>query len=1151
MPILPGTRVGPYEVLSPLGAGGMGEVFRARDHRLAREVAVKFLPEQTAQAQAAVDRFIREARAASALNHPNIVTIHEIGDSDSGRYLVMELVQGRTLREIAKEGPSIEAAGRIGAQIAKALAVAHAAGIVHRDIKPENVMVREDGYVKVLDFGLARLLPAAVEGDGGVTTAGSGPGLLLGTLRYMSPEQACGDPAGAPSDVFSLGMVLYELVTGQHPFGADTTLGVLNAIRSQDPLPPSRLKPEVGPALETLILQMLRKEPQLRPSAADLAAALVGLSEQRGAAGASPIVMPSRRQTVGRDRERAELMAAFAATTAGSGQVICVSGEPGIGKTTLIEDFLEELAAGSHPCRIAAGRCSERLAGTEAYLPLLEALDRLVHRPSGDAMARTMKLLAPSWYTQIVPLTAMDSSAMRAAPDLRTISQERIKRELSAFLEEVCRMQPLVLVLDDVHWIDVSSVDVLGYLLARLDHIRVLVIAIYRPSELLSRDHPFLPIKLDLEGRGLSREIALSGLDLRAVERYLALEFPRHRFPPGFSDVIHRRTEGSPLFVVELLRYLRDRHIITQVRGEWRLAESAADIVRELPQSVRSMIQRKIDQLPDSERRLLVVAAVQGHEFHAAVVARVLQTDAAEVEERLVTLDRVHGFIRGVREEELPDRTLTVRYRFVHVLYQNALHDSLTPARRAMLSAGVAQALLAFYGEQSGSLASELALLFEAARDFPKAVEYFLRAARNAVRIAAYQEGVLLARHGLEVLKGVPAGMARDRQELALLVTLGVPLTATASYASPDVGQVYARAREICEHLGDSPELFPVLHGLYRFYFVRAELRISLELGERLLALADVAQQDSLRVEAHRAMGNTLFYRGELVSGREHLEAGLALYSPEQHRAHAFVYGINPGVASRSVLALALWSLGSADQARAVARESVAEARTLRHPFSLAWSLCYAALVLQNCGDAAGVRDCADEVIALAAEHGLPFWLAAGTILRGRARFDEAGGIPEALGEMQQGLDGWLRIGAQITTPYYLTLLAEVCAAADRPDLAEDALARAVAMAEQHEERWWLAEQYRLQGMLLTGGGLRGGAPAADGTGWLRKAADLAQGQRSLALELRALTSLAQVQPEPGVEATRQRLREVASRFTEGFDTADYRRAAALLDARA
>ncbi len=207
-----------YEVLEELGRGGMGVVYKAKDVQLGRLVAIKFLPEQYVQDRRRLERFQREARTASALNHPHICTIHSMQEYEGQPFLVMELIEGQTLRALAGQHPSLGVVARLGRQVAEALSVAHAAGIVHRDIKPENIMVRDDGYVKVLDFSVACLLPTSPVQAVISTGEGTPSGTVVGTARYMSPEQARGETAGSPSDIFSLGIVLYELATGQHPF---------------------------------------------------------------------------------------------------------------------------------------------------------------------------------------------------------------------------------------------------------------------------------------------------------------------------------------------------------------------------------------------------------------------------------------------------------------------------------------------------------------------------------------------------------------------------------------------------------------------------------------------------------------------------------------------------------------------------------------------------------------------------------------------------------------------------------------------------------------------------------------------------------------------------------------------------------------------
>jgi predicted ATPase/predicted Ser/Thr protein kinase len=344
--------VGHYELRSLLGRGGMGEVYLAHDTTLGRNAAIKLLRRHLTTNLSAVRRFEQEARAASSLNHPNIVTIYEIGEAGDGRFIAMEFIEGQSLAAMIGRPLAPAALARLGRQLAEALAVAHAAGIVHRDIKPENVIVRTDGYVKVLDFGVARLVPQAVREPHGDHPTATNPDLILGTPRYMSPEQARGESATSASDVFACGVVLYELATGRHPYEADSTLGVLHAIATQAPPPPSAYDGGIVPALERLILRMLEKEAAARPTATEVEEELTRLA-------ASPTLTvpaaraaterhlhdhnlpPQRTPLIGRDVEVATLTRMLRDSTI---RLMTLTGPGGTGKTRLALQVATELA---------------------------------------------------------------------------------------------------------------------------------------------------------------------------------------------------------------------------------------------------------------------------------------------------------------------------------------------------------------------------------------------------------------------------------------------------------------------------------------------------------------------------------------------------------------------------------------------------------------------------------------------------------------------------------------------------------------------------------------------------------------------------------------------------------------------------------------
>jgi tRNA A-37 threonylcarbamoyl transferase component Bud32/tetratricopeptide (TPR) repeat protein len=1142
----PGTQLGPYQIHSLIGAGGMGEVYRAQDQRLARVVALKLIRRSTVEDEQALDRLLREATLASALNHPNIVTIYETGVSGSDRYVAMELIEGETLRALAAGGLPVSRVLAIVRQIAEALAVAHAAQIVHRDIKPENVMVRPDGYVKLLDFGLARLQPDALAA--GHTTAATEAGVILGTIGYMAPEQARGEKVGAEADIFALGVLLYELVTGRHPFMAASQLGTLDALMWETPEPPTLLNTDLPRSVDQLILEAMQKDPRLRPGAMDVMFRLALAHDSSVAAALSEVTVAPRalapvRDIVGRDLELTALVEELDAVRGGRTRLVMVSGEAGMGKTTLVDTFLRYLEERHEPVRVGRGRCSERLAGSEAYLPVLEVLESMQRSEQHGSLSRLIRAVAPSWYAQIMPPASDDSSAARLAVETVGGSQERLKREIAALLEEVGRIQPVIVWIDDAHWADPSTTDLIGYLARRLENARVLMILTARPSDLAQSRHPLLPMKLDLLARGLCREIAPGMLDEEAIARYLALQFPEHAFPVEFAGIIHQRTDGNPLFMADLLRDLRRGQLVKQQDGRWRVAEDLSTIERELPESVRSLIQRKMDALDDTDRRLLSAAAVQGFDFDSSVLSSALELDEELVETRLDRLEREHALVRFVNEAENADRSLTLLYRFSHHVYHNAFYDALRVTRRAALSRVIAETLVRRSGGQPGEGSAAIAILFETARDAVRAAEYWNLAAQAAARLYAHDETARLAQRGLALLAPVPDGAERAAAELGLQMTYGLAIKTSQGYAIPEVGAAYARARELARRVSDPGRVIPVLIGLSAHHVVSGEIRTAYDIALEMLSLFERLGDPNLKMIAEWSVGAAMFHLGQLERAHEHLARGLELHDPSFHGPRVWQTGIEPGIFCRCEFSRTLMLRGFPDQGLAAAREAVAQARALDHPQPLVFAMLFEIIGLISRREPKEALAVFDQLATLCRAHGIAQELQWAAALRGRALI-ELGETEQGFLELEEGIAGHRRTRSALLRPYYLVLLAGGLIRLQRYDDALRALEESATVAAATEQPSYESERARLEGTIFSR--LGGRDPEADQA--FRASLSIARAQGARWLELRGARAYADFLVNRGRAAeARTLLTPVLAWFTEGRTTMDFVYAETLL----
>src|ERR1700733_1596898 len=483
--LAPGVRLGPYQLEALLGEGGMGEVFRARDTRLGRPVAIKVIRAEQAQRPDFRIRFQREARATAALNHPHICTLYDVGEQEGASYLVMEYVEGQTLAARLREGPlPLDQLLRRATEASQALAAAHERGIIHRDLKPANLMLTPAG-VKVLDFGLAKF-----SGPKSPAMDATGAHTILGTPAYMSPEQTRGEELDPRSDLFSFGCVLYEAATGVRPFRGSSLPEILREVVSGHPRPPSSLRPELPAGWDSILMRTLAKDRDRRyQSAADLFSAL---EELRGGVQLPGPRLEERQPdpVFGREKELGKLEELLSSAMQGSGRVVLVSGEPGIGKTALTGMFVYRAKKHNADLLLARGACVEQYGAGEAYLPFLDVLGSLLQSPGRERVVALLRRHAPTWCLQF-PAVFSSGAIDQILREATGATKDRMLRELGDALAALTAETPVLLVLEDMHWTDPGSVDMLRHLAERAHGQRLLLLVTARPED-IERNNPTL-----------------------------------------------------------------------------------------------------------------------------------------------------------------------------------------------------------------------------------------------------------------------------------------------------------------------------------------------------------------------------------------------------------------------------------------------------------------------------------------------------------------------------------------------------------------------------------------------------------------------------------------------------------------------------------
>ncbi|WP_439364696.1 AAA family ATPase [Bradyrhizobium sp. DASA03005] len=833
---------------------------------------------------------------------------------------------------------------------------------------------------------------------------------------------------------------------------------------------------------------------------------------------------------VGRDHEIGLLLEQWERAKEGEGQVVLLAGEPGIGKSRLVRALRERLE--NEPHTALSHYCSSHHQ-TSPLHPVIGLLERAAGFAADDLVAtRLDKLeallaLSSDDVPVVAPLLAALLSLEAGAryPPLDLSPHRQKERTLEVLVDQVLGLatrRPVLALYEDVHWADPTSLELLDLLIDRVQGAPVLVLITFRPQ--------FEP---SWTRYAHVTALTLSRLSRRQGAAIVGRLSGGKALPPAVLDQIVAKTDGVPLFVEELTRTVLETNLLRDEGDHYALAGPLPPMA--IPATLQESLLARLERLAPA-REVAQVAAAIGREFSHELLAR---TTALPESELQAALDDLVGSGLVFRRGTPPLAT----YSFKHALVQDAAYATLVRAKRQRLHARIAAALEQHFPETVQAQPELLAHHYTEAGLAEPAIDYWLRAGQRAIARSAMTEAVAQLRNGLNLLKGVPEA-DRSRRELDLQITLGVALMATQGWAAPEAGRANARARELCEQIGATSQLWPVLYGQWVFHGVRAEHTAAREVADEFLRRVQDHQETSATLVAHRVSGTGSFWRGEVAAARSHLEQALALYDPERHRSLAFLYVQDPRVAALSGISWTLFALGYPEQARARSREALDSARELAHLNTLGYALLFSCFFEQYHGAWREAQERAETLVELSTEQNFPHFLAAATVIRGWA-LTQSGELETGLAQLLRGLPAWRATGAGLYEPYFLGLQAEVLGRLGAAEEGLDLVAQALHRVEETGERWFEAELHRMTGELM----LR--LPNADARAAGARfgiAAATARQQGAKLWELRAATRLAQSWKEQGrCGEAHDLLSPLYSQFTEGFGTPDLQAASAVL----
>jgi len=835
---------------------------------------------------------------------------------------------------------------------------------------------------------------------------------------------------------------------------------------------------------------------------------------------------------VGRENEVGLLRERWAQGKEGRGQVVVLSGEAGIGKSRLVQ-VLHEHLAGEVYSKLE-GRCSPYAQQSPLY-PVVEQVQRWLQWRQDDTPQVKLRKLEESLEAagfvleEAVPLFAALCSLPLSDcyPPLNLAPQRHKQQMLAAVLAWLLKeaeRQPVCLVLEDLHWVDPSTLEWLTLLIDQVPLARLLVVLTCRPD--------FTP---PWAMRSHVTHIAVGRLTPTQSERMIERVTIGKALPAEVQEQLLEKTNGVPLFVEELTKMVLESGLVKEKDGHYELAEPLPPLA--IPTSLQDSLMARLDR-QGVGKPVAQLGATLGREFSYGVLQAVAPLDEVTLQQGLEQL---------VCAEILYQRGLPpqAQYVFRHVLIQEAAYQSLLRSTRRQYHRQITQVLEERFPETCEEQPELLAYHYTEAGLQAPAVMYLQRAGQRAIERSAYVEAIAHLRQGLILTAALPDTPERLQHELMLYMALGVTLAATQGYAAPEVEHAYLQARECCQKVGDPTPLFTVLRGLWLVYLARAELQRAYEQGEHLLRLAQHQQEPTLLLEAHRALGTSLLFLGNLTASWPHLERGRTLYEAQQHHALTLRPGGDAGMACLVYTAWILWLHGYPEQALEHIRAALAQAQQCQHPFCLAFALIWAAELSQCRRELQAVSRQAEASMTLAHQQEFPLLMAMGTVFQGWV-LAEQGRQDEGTEQIRRGITAFRATGAELLRPHFLGLLAEAYGRSERPDKGLEALDEALALVERTGERLHESEFYRLQGQLLL---MRSIDNQSAAEACFHQALTMARHHQAKSLELRAAVPLSRLWQHQGKhDQARRLLGEVYGWFTEGFDTGDLREAKALLD---